>query len=87
MTRAYSDAKAAYDKALANLLQASAGTCDEQDAHELLELARVLLHRQIDDQVDDEARRWPSPRRVIARARRYAELPIPRQHHHEVEGR
>lgn len=44
------------------------------DAAELLELLRLQLHREIDDVIDDEALRHPSPHRCIARTPRYVEL-------------
>ncbi|MFB4300631.1 hypothetical protein [Actinomadura sp. NTSP31] len=46
---------------------------DPADTAERLELLRVHLHREIDDAIDAEAVRHPSPRRLIFRATRYRE--------------
>lgn len=43
-------------------------------AAELLELLRLQLHRQIDEAIDEEALRHPSPTRCIARTPRFADL-------------
>lgn len=43
-------------------------------AAELLELLRLMLHRHIDDAIDNEELAHPSPHRLIARTPRYADL-------------
>ncbi len=43
-------------------------------AAELLELLRLMLHRHVDDAIDNEALAHPSPHRLIARTPRYADL-------------
>lgn len=47
---------------------------DHTEAAETLESARYVLHRLVDQAVDDEALRWPSPPRPIARIPRYLDL-------------
>ena len=60
---------------LADMARDAAAMADSGlPAAELLELLRLQLHRQIDDAIDTEALRHPSPLRCIARTPRYIEL-------------
>ncbi|MUN38984.1 hypothetical protein [Actinomadura litoris] len=43
----------------------------ESGAAEALEFLRAMLHIEIDRQIDEEALRWPSARRLIYRPGRY----------------
>jgi len=71
-----------YTRSVASLQQAIAEVAHDAaalagpgaPAAELLELLRLQLHRQIDKVIDEEALRHPSPRRLIARTPRYADL-------------
>jgi hypothetical protein len=69
-----------YDTALNEMVSASAGEpVDEIPG--ALELMRLTLHRQLDDAIDREALRHPSPRKLIGRTPRWAEM------HAELTGR
>lgn len=72
---AYARSVASLQRAVADIARdaASLATADTPAA-ELLELLRLMLHRHVDDAIDNEAVRHPSPRRLIVRSPRYADL-------------
>lgn len=71
----YAQAEALARQALTTIAQQTAAMASPGvTAAEYLELLRLWLHRRIDDVIDEEALRHPSPHRCIARAARYSEL-------------
>jgi hypothetical protein len=67
------DLKRDYDAALNAVVSDAAGMPAEEIPGSL-ELLRLTLHRQLDDAIDREALRHPSPRRLIGRTPRWHEL-------------
>ena len=72
---AYSQSIALVQHAIAAAARdaASLATADIPAA-EMLEMLRLTLHRYIDDVIDNEALAHPSPRQLIVRTPRYADL-------------
>jgi len=65
--------KRRYDQALAEVVATSAGEPAEE-IPAALELLRLSLHRQLDDVIDAEALKHPSPHKLIGRTPTWYEM-------------